>query len=190
MPPLHQYHFPGQHENEVVLKVIHRHWFVIAAHLATVLLVSCFLLGSLGFIPSLFPEVLTEENWRFFLFAQHSLLIFVWLYSFLVWIDYYFDVWIITSERIVNIEQRGLFTRRISELRFSRIQDVTSAVNGLLPTILNFGDVFVQTAAEEERFTFRQVGDPFAVKDEIMSLARKATTDDMKILAEAIEKKG
>lgn len=152
-------------------------------HLGLVLLISCILLGSLSFFSMLFPEALSAETWKFFLFAEHSLLLFMWLYSFLVWIDYYFDVWIITNERIVNIEQKGLFTRRISELRFSRIQDVTSSVNGLVPTVLNFGDVSVQTASEEDHFLFRQVGDPFAVKDEVMRLARKAATDDMQALA-------
>ncbi len=189
MPSFGRYHFQGQHENESVLRVIHRHWFTIVVRLSLILLISCFLLGSLSVFPSLFPEALGKESWRFFLFAEHSILLFVWLYVFLIWIDYYFDVWIITSERIVNIEQRGLFTRRISELRFSRIQDVTSSVNGLIPTILNFGDVLVQTAAEEERFVFQEVGDPFAVKDVIMQLARKAAADDMKTLAQVLEKK-
>lgn len=187
--PLGRHHFQGQHENETVLRIIHRHWFNIVIHLGMVLLLSFFLMGSIAFLPTLFPEALTEENWPFFLFVQNTLLLFIWLYSFLVWIDYYFDVWIITNERIVNIEQKGLFTRRISELRFSRIQDVTSSVNGLIPTILNFGDVYVQTAAEEERFTFRQVGDPFAVKDHVMTLSRQAAQDDIRDMATVFNKK-
>ncbi len=56
-------------------------------------------------------------------------------------------------------------------------------MNGLIPTILNFGDVYVQTAAEEERFIFRQVADPFAVKDAVMTLSRQATRDDMRAMA-------
>lgn len=186
--PLGRYHFQGQHENESVLRIIHRHWFNIVIHLGMVLLLSLFLIGSISFLPALFPEALTKENTPFFLFAQNTILLFIWLYSFLVWIDYYFDVWIITNERIVNIEQKGLFTRRISELRFSRIQDVTSSVNGLIPTILNFGDVYVQTAAEEERFIFRQVADPFAVKDAVMRLARESATDDMRTLIASLKK--
>jgi uncharacterized membrane protein YdbT with pleckstrin-like domain len=186
--PLGRHHFQGQHENELVLRIIHRHWFNIAIHLLMVFLLSFFLIGSVMSLPILFPEALTEENWPFFLFVQNTILLFIWLYSFLVWIDYYFDVWIITNERIVNIEQKGLFTRRISELRFSRIQDVTASVNGLVPTILNFGDVHVQTAAEEERFTFRQVGDPFAVKDAVMRLARESATDDIRTIVASLKK--
>lgn len=183
-----RYHFQGQHENEQILMVIHRHWFNILMHLGTIILLSLVLFGSLAVLPSLFPEIGVESA-TFFAFVQSTLLLFLWLFSFLVWIDYYFDVWIVTNERIVNIEQKGLFTRRISELRFSRIQDITATVDGLVPTMLNFGDVTVQTAAEEERFLFRQVADPFAVKDRVMTLSRQAGQEDMNEIARAFNKK-
>lgn len=184
-----RYHFQGQHENERILQVIHRHWFNILMHLGVITVLACILLGSLAVLPALFPEIISQNTLPFFSFIQNTLFLFLWLYGFLVWIDYYFDVWIITNERIVNIEQKGLFVRHISELRFSRVQDVTSSVNGLIPTMLNFGDVSVQTAAEEERFLFRQVADPFAVKDAVMTLARQSTQDDMREIALALNKK-
>lgn len=175
-----RYHFQGQHENEQVIRVIHRHWFNILSHLFIISTLSLLLIGSFASFPTLFPEIISAQNGRVGLFAQNTLFILLWIYGFLVWIDYYFDVWIITNERIVNIEQKGLFTRHISELRFSRVQDVTSSVSGFIATALNFGDVFVQTAAEEERFIFRQVPDPFAVKDEVMRLSRTAQDATMR----------
>lgn len=184
-----RFHFQGQHENETVLLVIHRHWFNIVMHLGTIIILSIFLLGGISFLPLILPGVSALDNNSFFAFVQNTLLLFLWLFGFLVWIDYYFDVWIITNERIVNIEQKGLFNRQISELRFSRVQDVTATVDGIIPTVLNFGDVHVQTAAEEERFTFRQVADPFAVKDRIMTLSRQAAQDDMRDMAAALNKK-
>jgi len=187
MHTLGRYHFQGQHASEQIRRVIHRHWFNILANLFVVVVLSFVLIGSLLFLPLLFPEFINEKNWKALVFVENTMFIFLWLYGFLVWIDYYFDVWIITNERIVNIEQKGLFTRHISELRFSRVQDVTSSVNGLIQTVLNFGDVFVQTAAEEERFVFRQVPDPYAVKDEIMRLSRSAVGDDVKQMAQAFK---
>jgi hypothetical protein len=68
------------------------------------------------------------------------------------------------------VEQKGMFTRKVSELRYSRIQDVTTEVVGFLPTILNYGDVKIQTAAEEDEFLFRTVSDPYGVKGIIMNL--------------------
>ncbi|MBP9727951.1 MAG: PH domain-containing protein [Candidatus Moranbacteria bacterium] len=183
-----RHHFQGQHENEQVLRVIHRHWFGICLHLTLVLVFAFIIITSLSVLPALFPDIVTTHSSKLFLFTQNTLFLFLWLYGFLVWIDYYFDVWIVTNERIVNIEQKGLFNRHISELRFSRVQDVTSSVDGLVPTMLNFGDVYVQTASEEDHFVFRQVGDPFAVKDEVMRLARQASRDDMQDIATALGK--
>lgn len=185
---LGRHHFQGQHENEQVLRIIHRHWFNIVIQFIFVVLCSFFILGSLSALPLLFPDMIDAGAVPFFHFIQNTLFLFLWLFGFLVWIDYYFDVWIITNERIVNIEQKGLFNRHISELRFSRVQDVTASVDGLVPTMLNFGDVYVQTASEEDHFIFRQVGDPFAVKDEVMRLARQATRDDMQGIVTALGK--
>lgn len=185
--PLNRHHFQGQHENEQVLRVIHRHWFNILMHLTLVILSGFFVIGSLSVMPLLFPDIIPGTS-ALFGFVQNTALLSLWLYGFLVWIDYYLDVWIVTNERIVNIEQKGLFNRHISELRFSKVQDVTSSANGLIATILNFGDVYVQTAAEQERFVFRQVGNPFAIKDEIMRLSRDATRADMRDIATALGK--
>ena len=54
--------------------------------------------------------------------------------------------------------------------------------------MLNFGDVYVQTAAEQERFIFRQVGDPFKIKDRVMTLSRDASKDEMHDIAVALGK--
>ena len=148
--------------------------------------VSFLLIASLLVLPVLFPEMFDAKNARFFLFVENTFFIFLWIFSFLLWIDYYFDVWIITNERIVNIEQKGLFVRHISELNFSRVQDVTATVEGLLPTVLNYGDVLVQTAGEEKRFMFRQVADPYQVKDIVMKLSKSALDDDLHKMANAL----
>ncbi|OGF33927.1 hypothetical protein A2223_02390 [Candidatus Falkowbacteria bacterium RIFOXYA2_FULL_35_8] len=45
----------------------------------------------------------------------------------------------------------------MSEKDLGRMQDITSDVKGFLPTILNYGDVHIQTAGEEQRFVFKQI---------------------------------
>ena len=115
-----------------------------------------------------------------FYFLQTFFLLFIWIYGFVIWFDYYLDIWIITTHRIVNVEQKGLFSRQVSELKFNQIQDVSTDVKGFFPTILNFGDITVQTAAEQSRFLFRSVGDPYKIKSEIMTLQKKRTSNHAK----------
>jgi uncharacterized membrane protein YdbT with pleckstrin-like domain len=106
---------------------------------------------------------------------------FIWITFFLIWIDYYFDVWIITNKRVVNIEQKGLFNRQVSELELARIQDITTEVTGVIPTMLNYGEVFIQTAGENPRFIFHQVPDPYGIKDILMNQQKKRNREETQI---------
>ena len=84
--------------------------------------------------------------------------------------DYWLDVWIVTNERIINAEQHGLFNRLVSEVHLEQVQDITSETKGFLETFLTYGDVYVQTAAERERFRFKNVDNPDDVKITISQL--------------------
>ncbi len=94
----------------------------------------------------------------------------VWLFAFMEFTDWYLDTWIVTNERIINVEQHGLFSRTASELHLLNIQDVTSEVHGLLRTFLKFGNVYIQTAAERERFNFKDVHQPERLREQILKL--------------------
>ena len=95
----------------------------------------------------------------------------IWLFFWNAWVDYYLDVWLVTNERIVSLEQRGLFNRTVAELRLSRVQDVAAQTKGLASTVFNFGEVRVQTAGEESNFVFHQVPHPYEVAEKAMRLA-------------------
>lgn len=84
--------------------------------------------------------------------------------------DYFLDVWIVTNERIINIEQHGLFARTVSELRLNQVQDITSETKGFLETFLTYGDVHIQTAGERSRFQFKNIDNPDEVKLTIAKL--------------------
>lgn len=94
----------------------------------------------------------------------------VWLFLFSAFLDYYLDLWIVTNDRIMNIEQHGLFGRTVSELDLTKIQDVTSDIRGIIPTIFGYGDVHIQTAAEEKRFIFEQIPNPHEIRKGILDL--------------------
>jgi hypothetical protein len=89
------------------------------------------------------------------------------LYGF---IDYYLDVYIVTNERIVNIEQNGFFRREISELNLHQVQDVSAKVNGFFPTMMHYGNIFIQTAGERENFIFKSIPNPYRVSKLIVDL--------------------
>ena len=105
---------------------------------------------------------------------------------FILWIDFYLDAWIVTNERIININQKGFFNRDISELKLTKIQDVTSEIVGFIPTILGYGNIYVQTAAEMERFAFYQIPNPNEVKNIIVQLQEKERKSEEREMGQAI----
>ena len=90
--------------------------------------------------------------------------------------DYWLDTWVVTTERIMNNEQHGLFNRVTSELFLDQIQDITAETKGFLGTFLTYGDVLVQTAAEKVRFHFKNIDNPEIVKQMIQKLSKDCQT--------------
>jgi hypothetical protein len=96
--------------------------------------------------------------------------LFLVLALFLIFVFYYLNVQIITNVRIVDIDQIGLFSHVISELHINTIEDVTSEVDGVFGTLLNYGDVYVQTAGTIDRFEFTNVPNPATIEKLILDL--------------------
>lgn len=166
--------FQGKKDDENIILLVRRHWLVFVFRFLPFLFMLIFLvifhvLGTTAFD---FLGLKFDLSW-FYLF-ESFLAIFLWLALFITWVNFYLDVWIITDNRIVDIEQIGLFNRHISELKHNKIQDVTSEVKGVIPTLFDYGDVYVQTAGNKQRFVFKQIPSPTNTRNIIMQLQKKA----------------
>lgn len=97
----------------------------------------------------------------------------IWLFFYTNFVDYYLDMWVITNDRLIDIRQEALFSRTIAELDLYKIQDITSEVKGIFPTIFNYGKIYIQTAGEQERFTLINVPDPHNLRKKIADLSEE-----------------
>lgn len=79
------------------------------------------------------------------------------LYKFIFW---YFNVYLITNERIVDFDFRGILHKEAAYTNLSQIQDVTPKVLGFFGTFFHYGNVFVQTAGTKPEFEFNNVENP------------------------------
>jgi len=169
-------HFPTQRPNENVVLLLRRNWTVLARdviQLITSLIVPPVVLAVLYF----YADTTIEPG-----SALYALIIIVlclyYLFSFLAYfhdfVDYHLDIWVVTDQRVVSIEQEGLFNRTISELNIVKVQDVTSEVRGTVQTFLDYGQVHIQTAGQEARFVFEQVPHPSEVAKVILQVHDRA----------------
>lgn len=79
------------------------------------------------------------------------------LEEFLMW---FFNVNIITNERVVDVNFSNLVYREISEADLDQIQDITVRVGSVIRTVAGYGDVLIQTASETQRINFEAVPNP------------------------------
>jgi len=178
--------FPGQHEEEQVILFLRRHWFIFLTRILFILFSIVVLVIIYIFFNTVNSNFKESDFYNLLLFGESLAVLFLWNFFFILWLDYYLDAWIVTNERIINIEQRGFFMRNISELKLTKIQDVTSEIIGIFPTLLDYGNIYVQTAGEKERFTFYQIPHPNQVKNIIVQLQEKEEKEEERELGEII----
>jgi uncharacterized membrane protein YdbT with pleckstrin-like domain len=172
----HPIKFQGMNPGELVVMFLRRHPIVLWKRLLPILFFAVIPVVAYIILATR-TTLITEPDSMETITAIFlgSLFYLFWAYTiFAIWLDYYLDVWMVTTERIMNIEQHGLFDRRIAEQRLSRIQDVTTQSKGILATMMHFGDIRVQTAAEAENFTFRDIPHPEVVAQEVSRLQQIA----------------
>jgi len=146
--------FETQEDKEKIILMLRQHpivnvkWIVVTLLLLTgPTILSLF--GVFSLLPIGFPLVITLA-WYLVTSAYA-------IESFLSW---YFNVYFVTTEGIIDVDFFNLVDKRVSEAELGRIQDVSYSTNGVLGTTLNFGDVRIQTAAEIPEFKFESVPNP------------------------------
>ncbi|OGY80031.1 MAG: hypothetical protein A3B74_05245 [Candidatus Kerfeldbacteria bacterium RIFCSPHIGHO2_02_FULL_42_14] len=172
MSNIQKIHFPGQHHNERIFLVIRRHWLMFAKHVFWLLFMAALPILILLLINIFLTDFFVPDDFFTILIVcgVSTYYLFIWVFFFRDFLDFYLDVWILTDERIVSIEQLGLFHRVVSEVNLTKIQDVTSIVRGAFATFFNYGETHIQSAGSEKRFIFRQIPDPNGIARTILTL--------------------
>ncbi|MDO8600254.1 MAG: PH domain-containing protein [bacterium] len=154
---------PGEKQ----ILMIRRHWFVLAKPLAFFFAALVFPTIFLKFAPSLFPALAAPDYEPMLNFFLTLYFMGLFLFLFIFWVNYYLDVWIVTTHRLIDIEQKSLFSREIAEMRLSRIENVTVEVSGFIQTMLGFGDIKVETAGVS-RFIIKDAPRYYEVKNALL----------------------
>lgn len=182
------HHLPGTDLQETQVYTYRAHPITLLPFLLTLIFLIAIPPGVYASFSVFQPELLADPG-RMTLFVLGASIFFLFgiLFMFQMFIDYWLDVFIVTDMRVLDIEQQGLFSRTVSELRLFRVQDVTAEIKGFWRTMFNYGNVFIQTAAEKERFEFINIAKPNEIAKMILDLAEE---DRKNQLGEAVEEFG
>jgi hypothetical protein len=126
--------FEGQHEGEIIEFVFRQHPVVLRKALIFFLVVFTFSSIPVAFWPL--------QRWPFYLILVGLLVgALGFLYRFIGW---YFSVYIVTNERLIQIRQKGFFDRQVVGIAHNKIQSINYQIRGVQATLFHFGTIVVQ----------------------------------------------
>lgn len=166
---------PGEH----VVRQARKHWLLFLGELLPYAILAVLPLA----LPKLMLLVPPLASYGAALDAHQPLiratlgvwLLLVWTAAWGAFTRYFLNAWVLTNRRIVDIKQRAYFSREVSSVLLNRVQDVTTDVSGVLPSLLGFGTIRVQSAGEDAEFMMRGIPRPEQMRDIILKyVAEKA----------------
>lgn len=155
--PLMVYSFDSQLDGEHVLLLLRKHPIT---QVKKVLLIVVAVLAPLLFTHSTFFQALTGGLQTSALLLWYLLSLGFVFESFLTW---FYNVYIVTDERIIDIDFLSLIYKNVAAAKLDKIEDITAITSGAAQSIFNFGTVQIQTAADKAEFEFELVPRPTKV---------------------------
>lgn len=164
-------HFETQKKEETVVLFLRQHMIVNVpwASLAIVM----------AFVPTILPLILKMTVIPVSLPVGYIIAGTAWWYiatfgfalaKFLGW---FINIYIVTNERIVDIDFYFLLYKHFSAANLVKIQDISYTTKGIFGSFLNYGNVTIETAGEAPHLVFEQVPNPECVVETIRSLMEK-----------------
>lgn len=154
-----EFTFDGQRADESVEEVVKNHPFVLLLPglKSTIILV-------IPVAVLLFSGASTTFTFVAFIAVLLAFAIFGKAYY-----EYSSSVLIITNIRIIYLDQKGFFKRKIIETNIEKIQDISSDTSGIIRTTLDFGDLIIRTAGagKESEIVVRNIASPYQIQQVI-----------------------
>jgi len=145
--------FDTQVENEKILLILRAHPITQLPWVLNGLFIIILLLFVNIFASALFSFQ------QLFIF-NIGIFAFVFAYYWFNFLAYFFNVGIITNQRVIDVDFHAVIYKEVTEARVNKVEDITAKSGGYVASLFNFGNVFVQTAGSEVNIEFVNVPRP------------------------------
>jgi len=85
---------------------------------------------------------------------------FSFIYLWIQIVNWYFTIGIVTSKQVIDADFDALLFRNMTRTDISHIEDVTVKTSGFISSILDYGNIHIQTAGSEINSEFLEVPHP------------------------------
>ena len=168
--------FADQFDDEDVLFVFRKHPIVMRKGL--IIMMICILLGT---VPALIKPEMSYFYGGLGIGFAISVLLFLPF-----WISWFYSVFIVTNQRLIQITQKGLFNKSVVDLSLNQIQSLNYEIKGLQATMLGFGTIMVQTYMGD--LVVHEIHHPAHIVKELALILRKEGIEPT-VMAEPKKKK-
>jgi hypothetical protein len=145
--------------------VVYRtHWWIL---LKKTILPGLIILGVVLFVAAKWIGMMPKADEILVYSLALALVIIAWCWWLYQYMDWHNDVYIITTDQLVDINRKPLGSEERRSAPIKNIQTVEFKRKGIIGLILNFGTVHIQIGNEE--LTFDNVYDPAAIQAEIFA---------------------
>jgi len=83
------------------------------------------------------------------------------------------NILIITSHRLIDIDQRGFFDKIVSDIPYDQVEDVMGRIKGFWGTIFRYGNLVIQTGSGKVQIIVDKIKQPTFVGQEINEIRER-----------------
>lgn len=160
---IEEFSFEGQEPDEKVLLATHQHPLTFTKE-SFVLIVSILILVVVFYLQSGLGGIFTYVFILLFIINGYMM-----LKRYVIWRN---SVYVVTDKRLIAVEQKGFFKRKMTEANLDKVQNVSHEIDGFWQTIFNFGNVIIQTGGfSDKNMVLEQIHHPLTMQQEIMKIA-------------------
>lgn len=163
---------------EKVIVGIRKHWLIFVVEIAGLIIAGLVPLilapWSDVVLKPLFPAWSAAQLANLTTFFMAGWLLLLFFIFFVLLTTYYLDILIVTSERLIDVEQLSLFSRNVAVAPLANIEDVKVEVLGIFATLLRFGNIQIQTAAETKEILMKGIRHPEYARNVILQAYHEA----------------
>lgn len=151
--------FKGQKPEEEIIVAQRRHVWVLAKPLSKIFLATVIVAVIFYFFQASWVTGYSLMFYFLFLAVYGG-------YHYLVW---HHDWYILTNLRLLDLNQKSFFQRRMRYIDLDNIRDVSYESRGL-GAIFSFGRLIIHLKSSREKIVFELVNNPEDFQEEILSL--------------------
>lgn len=152
-------------DGERIVDIVHRHILVYKVNAAKT-----------SFFGITIPIIL------YLFFPQAVFFFVIWiaiggvglLYHF---VDWYFDVWLLTNFGVIDIERDGFFTVTSTRIDYHMMEGVSYTIKGFWKTVFNYGDITLDKIGAKTSIVLKDAANPRKVERQVLEYQERFVSE-------------